>query len=201
MGSEKCRMAIAGDCQTRIFVVQVIACLFGKFSRRPVSFDFLADREQFITRIREGGIAAMELVARDLKATGLYIARALSFTGVEYDILQHELTPNQIEIYDQYADAWSIIHQNLEDALEITGIVDPIENTTLNSMAKAAARSRFESCKQRFFGQVLLSFKLETLIPEIDRHLAQDESVVVQIVTTAEAVSYTHLTLPTNREV
>lgn len=147
-----------------------------------------ADREQFITRIREGGIAAMELVARDLKATGLYIARALSFTGVEYDILQHQLTPNQIKIYDQYADAWSIIHQNLEDALEITGIVDPIENTTLNSMAKAAARSRFESCKQRFFGQVLLSFKLETLIPEIDRHLAQDESIVVQIVTTAEAI-------------
>ena len=147
-----------------------------------------ADREQFITRIREGGIAAMELVARDLKATGLYIARALSFTGVEYDILQHELTPSQIAIYDQYADAWSIIHQNLEDALEITGIVDPIENKTLNSMAKAAARSRFESCKQRFFGQVLLSFKLETLIPQIDRHLKQDESVVVQIVTTGEAI-------------
>ncbi|MBN9990745.1 strawberry notch family protein, partial [Listeria monocytogenes] len=69
-----------------------------------------ADREQFISSIRQGGIAAMELVARDLKATGLYMARALSFAGVEYDILQHELTPAQIEIYDTYADAWSIIH-------------------------------------------------------------------------------------------
>lgn len=26
---------------------------------------------------------------RDLKATGLYTARALSFAGVEYDILRH----------------------------------------------------------------------------------------------------------------
>ena len=43
---------------------------------------------------------------RDLKATGLYVARALSFAGVEYEILRHELTPAQIAIYDTYADAW-----------------------------------------------------------------------------------------------
>ena len=73
-----------------------------------------ADREQFITQIRSGGIAAMELVARDLKATGLYTSRALSFAGVEYDVLKHELTPGQVEIYDTYADAWTVIHQNLE---------------------------------------------------------------------------------------
>ncbi|WP_413818576.1 strawberry notch-like NTP hydrolase domain-containing protein, partial [Sphingobium sp.] len=42
-----------------------------------------ANREQFISEIRDGGIAAMELVARDLKASGLYLARALSFAGIE----------------------------------------------------------------------------------------------------------------------
>ena len=39
--------------------------------------------EAFMTEIRAGGVAAMELVARDLKAQGLYLARALSFAGVE----------------------------------------------------------------------------------------------------------------------
>ncbi|WP_370638863.1 strawberry notch-like NTP hydrolase domain-containing protein [Croceicoccus sp. Ery5] len=34
--------------------------------------------EAFMTEIRAGGVAAMELVARDLKAQGLYLARALS---------------------------------------------------------------------------------------------------------------------------
>jgi hypothetical protein len=29
----------------------------------------------------------MEVVARDLKTLGLYTARALSFDGVEYDVL------------------------------------------------------------------------------------------------------------------
>ena len=146
------------------------------------------DREQFISSIRKGGIAAMELVARDLKATGLYMARALSFAGVEYDILRHELTPAQIEIYDTYADAWSIIHQNMEKALELTAVVDGLENATLNSGAKASARSRFESTKQRFFGQVLLSMKLPTVIAAAQHHLESGQSVVMQLVTTAESI-------------
>ena len=66
-------------------------------------------RETFMTEMTEGGIAAMELVARDLKAQGLYAARALSFAGVEYEMLEHALTPDQIEIYDAYADAWAIL--------------------------------------------------------------------------------------------
>lgn len=146
------------------------------------------DREQFISSIRQGGIAAMELVARDLKASGLYLARALSFAGVEYDILKHELTPAQIKIYDIYADAWAIIHRNMEAALELTGVVDGLEGNTLNSGAKASARSRFESTKQRFFGQVLLSMKLPTVIAAAEQHLAEGKSVVIQLVTTAESI-------------
>jgi hypothetical protein len=147
-----------------------------------------ANREQFISEIRDGGIAAMELVARDLKASGLYLARALSFAGIEYDILRHDLSHDQIAIYDTYCEAWTIIHQNLEAALELTGVVDGLENRTLNSGAKAAARSRFEGTKQRFFAQVLLSLKLPSIYPAIDEHLAQDESVVVQLVSTAESI-------------
>ncbi|WP_426291251.1 strawberry notch-like NTP hydrolase domain-containing protein [Sphingomonas sp. TWP1-3-1] len=147
-----------------------------------------ANREAFITEIRQGGIAAMELVARDLKATGLYTARALSFAGVEYDILRHELTPEQVEVYDAYADAWGIIHRNMEKALELTGVVDPLKGDTLNSGAKAAARSRFESCKQRFFGAVLLSCKLPTVIAAVRQHLEAGQSVVLQLVSTAEAI-------------
>ena len=68
-----------------------------------------ANREQFISEIRDGGIAAMELVARDLKASGFYLARALSFAGIEYDILRHDLSLDQIAIYDTYCEAWTIL--------------------------------------------------------------------------------------------
>lgn len=147
-----------------------------------------AGRENFISEIRSGGIAAMELVSRDLKALGLYQSRALSFAGVEYDVLKHELRADQIEIYDAYADAWAVIHRNVEAALASTGVVDDVDGTTLNSGAKAAARSRLESCKQRFFNQLLLSMKLPTIIAATDEHLAQGLSVVIQLVTTGESI-------------
>ncbi|MGB3723153.1 MAG: strawberry notch family protein, partial [Pacificimonas sp.] len=147
-----------------------------------------ATRSRFVEDIRKGGIAAMELVARDLKSLGLYTARALSFAGVEYDVLAHELTEAQIRIYDAYAAAWEIIHNNLEAALETTNIVDDMTGDTLNSGAKAAAKSVFEGTKQRFFGQLLLSMKLPSLIPAIERDLEDGNSTVIQIVSTAEAM-------------
>ena len=147
-----------------------------------------ANREAFVADIRDGGIAAMELVARDLKSLGLYTARALSFAGVEYEILEHCLTEDQIAIYDAYAEAWAIIHANLREALEVTRIVDTETGGTLNSGAKSAALSIFEGTKQRFFAQLLLSMKLPSLLPAIDTAIADGHAVVVQLVSTAEAM-------------
>ena len=48
-----------------------------------------ASRAQFVAAMQEGGIAAMEVVARDLKALGLYAARSLSYEGVEVEMLEH----------------------------------------------------------------------------------------------------------------
>jgi hypothetical protein len=147
-----------------------------------------ANRETFVADIRDGGIAAMELVARDLKSLGLYTARALSFAGVEYEILEHCLTEDQIAVYDAYAEAWAIIHANLREALEATRIVDADSGDTLNSGAKSAALSVFEGTKQRFFAQLLLSMKLPSLLPAIDGAIADGHAAVVQLVSTAEAM-------------
>ena len=147
-----------------------------------------ATREKFVADIRAGGIAAMELVARDLKSMGLYIARALSFAGVEYEVLEHKLTEPQISVYDAYAQAWAIIHGNLHEALEATRIVDEDSGDTLNAGAKSAALSVFEGTKQRFFAQLLLSMKLPSLLPAIQTSLTEGHAVVVQLVSTAEAM-------------
>ncbi|MHC5753856.1 MAG: strawberry notch-like NTP hydrolase domain-containing protein, partial [Nostoc sp.] len=79
-------------------------------------------REDFVESIEGGGIAAMEVVARDLKALGLYLARSLSFEGVEYQTLYIDLTPTQERIYNSYSDAFQVIHNNLEKALEACNI-------------------------------------------------------------------------------
>ena len=77
-----------------------------------------ATRADFVAAMEKGGVAAMEVLARDLKALGLYAARSLSFEGIEYEIVEHTLTDEQIRIYDAYADAFQIIHKNLNAALE-----------------------------------------------------------------------------------
>ena len=61
--------------------------------------------------VETGGVAVMELIARELKAMGLYIARSLSFDGVEYEALRHPLTQDDVAIWDAWADAYQLIHQ------------------------------------------------------------------------------------------
>ncbi|MDG4890028.1 MULTISPECIES: strawberry notch family protein [unclassified Mesorhizobium] len=151
------------------------------------SDDFpFANRAEFVAAIEDGGVAAMEVLARDLKSLGLYTARSLSYDGVEYNLLEHALTEEQIRIYNAYADAFQVIHNNLTAALEAANITS--DSGTLNRNAKAAARSAFESTKQRFFSHLITSMMTPTLIGAIGQDLAGGHSAVVQIVSTGEAL-------------
>ena len=143
-------------------------------------------RTDFVSAMEAGGVAALEVVARDLKALGLYQARALSYDGVEVDILEHPLSDAQRRIYDAYAGAFKVIHHNIEEALKATGIVD--DESTLNRNAKSAAMSAFEGSKQRFFGHLLTSMACPSLIRSIEADLAAGRSVVLQLVSTGEAL-------------
>ena len=145
-----------------------------------------ATRAEFVEAIEDGGVAAMEVLARDLKALGLYAARSLSYEGVEYELVEHQLTTEQIRIYDAYAGAFSIIHNNLDAAMRAANITG--ETGTLNAQAKSAARSAFESAKQRFFGHLLTSMKTPSLIRSIERDLEAGHAAVIQIVSTGEAL-------------
>jgi hypothetical protein len=154
--------------------------LWGQGAEYPFS-----SREGFVSSMEAGGVAAMEVVARDLKAMGLYTARALSFAGVDYDVLSHALTESQIEHYDTCAKAFRVIHANLYDALEATGINDPEADS---KSAKSAAMSVFESTKQRFFNCMLQSLKATSIISAIKDDIQNGWSPVVQIVSTGEAL-------------
>ncbi|KGM85864.1 Phospholipid N-methyltransferase [Roseovarius mucosus DSM 17069] len=155
-------------------------------------------RAEFVQAIEAGGVAAMEVLARDLRSLGLYTARSLSYDGVEYEMLEHALTPEQRGIYDAYALAFGVIHRNLSAALEAANITGE-SGGTLNRQAKSAARSAFESAKQRFFGHLLTSMKTPTLIAAIDADLAAGHAAVIQIVSTGEALMERRLSeIPTD---
>jgi len=162
-----------------------------------------ATRAEFVEAIEAGGVAAMEVLARDMRSLGLYTARSLSYNGVEYEMLEHALTPEQRGIYDAYAGAFAIIHNNLTAVMEAANITGPASSTgsrgTLNRQAKSAARSAFESAKQRFFGHLLTSMKTPTLISSIEADLAAGHAAVIQIVSTGEALMERRLSeIPTD---
>ena len=124
---------------------------------------------EFVEAIEAGGVAAMEVLARDMKALGLYAARSLSYEGVAYELVEHRLTDEQIRIYDAYAGAFSIIHNNLDAAMQAANITGA--TGTLNAQAKSAARSAFESAKQRFFNHLITAMKTPSLIASVERDL------------------------------
>jgi len=134
----------------------------------------------FVQEISSGGIAAMELVARDMKSMGIYNARSLSYEGVSYDRLEHELTPSQVAQYNKMAQAWQHVLSEIHKAMEVTGANE-------NGRAKGAAQSAFWGAHQRFFNQVITSIQLPTVINSIHQDLKNGDSVVVQLVNTLEA--------------
>ncbi|WP_423415332.1 bifunctional class I SAM-dependent methyltransferase/DEAD/DEAH box helicase [Hyphomicrobium sp. B1] len=144
-------------------------------------------RTSFLVAMNEGGIASTEVLARDLKALGLYVARSLSYEGVVVEMLEHTLTPGQVEIYDEYAKAYQIIHAHLNEALSATGISGEA-GECLNKNAKSAARSAFEGNKQRFFNHLITAMKMPTLIADIEAQLRDGHAAVVQLVSTSEAL-------------
>jgi predicted RNA methylase len=146
-----------------------------------------ASRAEFVEAIESGGVAAMEVLARDLKALGLYASRSLSYEGVQYELMEHKLTDEQIRIYDAYARAFSIIHNNLDAALRASNITST--TGTLNGQAKSAARSAFEGAQQRFFNHLITGMKTPTLLRSIEHDLNAGHAAIVQIVSTGEALT------------
>ena len=131
--------------------------------------------DDFVGKIGGSGMAAMELVARDMKATGAYISRNLSYDGVGYERLEHTLTKDQIYMYDTMSEGWQVVMQDVDKAMRITG------NKSKN------ADSQLWSSMMRFYDQVLVSMSMPSVISDIEKQLSDGKACVVQVVNTQEA--------------
>ena len=148
------------------------------------------NKQEFINKISEGGMAAMEMVAQNMKAIGVYNARSLSYDGVEYDRLEHILSSEQRDIYDKLVEGWQTVLQNFNEALKATGVTGTNqqgEDVTLDSRAKSAAMSAFWGGHQRFFNQIITSMQTPSVLKSIHEDLKRGDSVVIQLVSTMEA--------------
>lgn len=104
--------------EVRHLAYQVRLGLWGEGTSFPLGF------EQFAEEIESGGVGAMEMTARDLKAMGRYFCGNLSMgvdpdsgLSVEYREVIHRLTPRQREMYNNMARAWQEVLKNFNRAL------------------------------------------------------------------------------------
>src|SRR3546814_11829699 len=71
--------------------------------------------------------------------------------------------------------------------MEAAGVTSA-EHGTLNAQAKSAARSAFESTKQRFFNHLITAMQTPSAIASIARDIEAGHAAVVQIVPTGDAL-------------
>jgi hypothetical protein len=132
----------------------------------------------FYAEVSQGGVAALEMVSRDLKALGIYHSASISFAGVRYREAVHRLSPEQREIYDCAARAWQVVLRHFDEAIRLTNATTRVAN---------AARRKFWGDHQRFFKALITALKLPTAVREIERALAEGKSAVVSLIGTGEA--------------
>lgn len=139
-----------------------------------------ATKRDFFEKISAGGLSAMEMVAMNLKAMGVYLARTLSFRGVDRETIAHELTPEQIAMYNELAEAWQMIIRNVDNAMAGSG-----QNN--NGTARGKAMGQMWGAQQRFFNQLLTAMQLPSVIADMKKKLAEGHSCVLQCVNTNES--------------
>ncbi|MBX3290042.1 MAG: strawberry notch family protein [Acidobacteria bacterium] len=153
--------------------------LWGYGTNFPTGF------EQFAEEIESGGVGALEMVCRDLKAMGRYLCGNLSMgtdpksgLAVEFREVTHWLTPAQRRMYDAMAQGWQQVLRNIHRALDLTNS---------GKTTRAQALNQFWAEHQRCFRNLITAFKVPTLIREIEEALGKRQSVVVSLTGTGES--------------
>jgi hypothetical protein len=134
---------------------------------------------EFQQEVAGGGMAAMELIARELKSQGKYIARTLSFKGVTYETATHNLTPEQKEVYRTAATAWASVSQAAEATIART--------TNGGGFAIGRLQAAFYGAQLRFWSVLITTLKIPTAVELANRAIDDGKAVVITLVNTNEA--------------
>ncbi|KAK2492953.1 hypothetical protein MC885_018460 [Smutsia gigantea] len=132
--------------------------------------------EEFLHAIEKRGVGAMEIVAMDMKVSGMYIARQLSFSGVTFRVEEIPLAPAFECVYNHAALLWAEALGVFQQAADWVGLE-----------SRKALWGQFWSAHQRFFKYLCVAAKVRRLVELAREELAQDKCVVIGLQSTGEA--------------
>uniref|UniRef100_A0A673GQ40 Protein strawberry notch homolog 2 n=1 Tax=Sinocyclocheilus rhinocerous TaxID=307959 RepID=A0A673GQ40_9TELE len=134
--------------------------------------------DDFLHAIEKRGVGAMEIVAMDMKVSGMYIARQLSFSGVSFRIEEITLDEEFKLVYNKAARLWA-------EALELfTRAAD-----TLGLASRKSLWGQFWASHQRFFKYLCIAAKVRRLVDLAHTEMQHGKCIVIGLQSTGEALS------------
>jgi len=130
--------------------------------------------------VEKGGVAAMELVAVQLKSMGAMSCRSLAFQGTTFDLLKVSLSETLRQKYDDSVQLWA----------DLRVFVDTLEEKGILGGDKTGRRhgSAYWAAQQRFFKGLIIASKVKKAVELAKEAVNNGEAVVMSLWSTNEAV-------------
>ncbi|KAM7012939.1 strawberry notch homolog 2b isoform 2-T2 [Tautogolabrus adspersus] len=132
--------------------------------------------EDFLHAIEKRGVGAMEIVAMDMKVSGMYIARQLSFSGVSFHIEEIGLDSDFKLVYNKAAKLWAEALQVFMRAADELGLV-----------SRKSLWGQFWASHQRFFKYLCIAAKVRCLVELAKKELEAGKCIVIGLQSTGES--------------
>jgi hypothetical protein len=120
----------------------------------------------------------MELCAMHMKAQGQYLARSLSFSGANFDVVREELSADFVNLYDDCTVFW----RKVVDAVYL------VCGSEESSDARHV-KAQLWGAHQRFWAQMCMAAKVQSTINTARNALRQGKCVVIGLQSTGESVA------------
>ncbi|XP_020269430.1 protein FORGETTER 1 [Asparagus officinalis] len=132
----------------------------------------------FLGALDKGGVGALELVAMDMKARGMYVCRTLSYKGAEFEVIEAPLEENMMEMYKKAAEFWAELRVELLSASAFLSEEKPTSSQLWRL---------YWASHQRFFRHMCMSAKVPAAVRLAKQALVDNKCVVIGLQSTGEA--------------
>ncbi|CAI5493836.1 unnamed protein product [Closterium sp. Naga37s-1] len=155
--------------------------------------------QHFLGTIDKRGVGALELMAMDMKARGMYVCRTLSFDGAEFEVVHVPLEPSMQEMYSKAAQLWAELRADMIAAAlalssaQTASASDSSKRSSANSVWRTfwAAHQVLGGMRGkrvgRFFRHLCISAKVPAAVRMVQRAIAEGKCVVIGLQSTGEA--------------
>uniref|UniRef100_A0A673JVW7 Protein strawberry notch homolog 2 n=1 Tax=Sinocyclocheilus rhinocerous TaxID=307959 RepID=A0A673JVW7_9TELE len=130
--------------------------------------------DDFLHTIEKRGVGAMEIVAMDMKVSGMYIARQLSFSGVSFRI-------EEISLDDDF----KLVYNKAAKLVTLAEFIQAADELCMSS--RKSLWGQFWSSHQRFFKYLCIAAKVRCLVELAKKELEAGKCVVIGLQSTGEA--------------